>query len=156
MSDGVDHALSRARLHFSNATREGIAGAAAILDAGGRASGLNAEQAERLAEAIAGRLEKSLAPLRDGSVVPEAVFTPLDEALQAEIGRWEARSRRDPDARAVLRAFLGLRECLWELSQPRREAHDTNSARKSSSHRGSRRGSSAPGQRRVQRFEVED
>jgi hypothetical protein len=36
-------------------------------------------------------------------------------ALDAEIARWEASSRDDPEARAVLRAFLGVREILWEV-----------------------------------------
>jgi hypothetical protein len=39
----------------------------------------------------------------------------LAGALDAEIERWEARAVQDPDARAVLRAFLGVRELLWEL-----------------------------------------
>jgi len=39
----------------------------------------------------------------------------LAGALDAEIARWEARAAQDPDARAVLRAFLGVRELLWEL-----------------------------------------
>ena len=35
--------------------------------------------------------------------------------LDAEIARWETRGRDDPEARAVLRAFLGVREILWEF-----------------------------------------
>ncbi len=35
--------------------------------------------------------------------------------LDDEIGRWETRGRDDPEARAVLRAFLGVREILWEF-----------------------------------------
>ena len=37
------------------------------------------------------------------------------EALDAEIARWEERAKTDDDARAMLRAYLGLREILWEL-----------------------------------------
>ena len=37
------------------------------------------------------------------------------DALDAEIARWETKARQDADARAVLRAFLGVRELLWEL-----------------------------------------
>ncbi|MGH7286571.1 MAG: hypothetical protein ACREI8_00945, partial [Myxococcota bacterium] len=31
------------------------------------------------------------------------------------IARWEERARQDGEARAVLRAFLGVRELLWEF-----------------------------------------
>jgi len=37
------------------------------------------------------------------------------DALEVEIQRWEARSTQEEEARSVLRAFLGLREFLWEL-----------------------------------------
>ena len=37
------------------------------------------------------------------------------DALEAEIRRLETRSVDDEEARLVLRAFLGLREFLWEL-----------------------------------------
>ncbi len=61
-------------------------------------------------------------------------------ALDQEIRRWEARSRSDTEARAVLRAFLGLRELLWELglrdSGPdAREASDEDGSRTSESAR---------------------
>ena len=38
------------------------------------------------------------------------------DALDGEITRWEGRSRTDPEARPVLRAFLGVREILWEIT----------------------------------------
>jgi hypothetical protein len=47
-----------------------------------------------------------------GSSLLSALFDALDE----EIARWELRSREDPNARSVLRAFLGVREILWEVS----------------------------------------
>lgn len=37
------------------------------------------------------------------------------DALETEIARWESRSQDDEEARSVLRAFLGLREFLWEI-----------------------------------------
>lgn len=49
--------------------------------------------------------------VRDGGSLLRAVA----EALDAEIGRWEERSRHEPEARPVLRAFLAVRELLWEL-----------------------------------------
>jgi hypothetical protein len=62
-------------------------------------------------------LEELIAEIREnGSFVLPAVFAePLAEALELEIKRWELRSSTDADARVVLRAFLGLRELLWEL-----------------------------------------
>lgn len=115
MSDEVDESIARARRHVGNATREAFAALEAILEAGGRASGLDPGQIERLAAGVAQRLEAPLGRLREGALSPSALARPLDEALAREIARWEARSQHDPDARAVLRAFLGLRELLFEL-----------------------------------------
>jgi hypothetical protein len=50
------------------------------------------------------------------------LLSALAEALDAEIARWEARARDDAEARAVLRAFLGVRELLWELGLRRRDS----------------------------------
>jgi hypothetical protein len=52
------------------------------------------------------------------------VLATLLDAIDQQIDLWEARSRSDPDARRVLRAFLGLREIIWEFrpSEPRRPA----------------------------------
>ena len=73
--------------------------------------------------------------------------------LEAEIERWEARAGDDPEARAVLRAFLGLRELLWEFgirpSGSRTGSETGNSFR---SRRGTARRSRP---RRVQRVEIE-
>ena len=57
MSDDFDRAIARAREHFGNATREALAAVIAVLDAGGRASGLDPEQTERLAASFARRFE---------------------------------------------------------------------------------------------------
>jgi hypothetical protein len=56
----------------------------------------------------------------------------IAEALDAEVARWQARAESDPEARAVLRAFLGLRELLWEFGiRPETDANqnDPSSAR---------------------------
>ncbi len=60
-----------------------------------------------------------------GPMSPPIVHAIID-ALDAEISRWETRAQDDPEARAVLRAFLGLRELLWEfgLRRGRGGAHD--------------------------------
>ncbi|MBB85224.1 MAG: hypothetical protein CL931_15560 [Deltaproteobacteria bacterium] len=149
MSDEFDRAIARARTHVGNAARESVAAIAAILEAGGRASGLDAEQTERLAAEVARRFEAQVERLRDGAVFPDGLARPLEEALAREIERWETRSERDPDARAVLRAFLGLRELLWELGvRGEPSAEPTASPRPPESRPGD--------PRRVQRFEVED
>lgn len=61
----------------------------------------------------------------------------LAAALDAEIARWEARAAQDPDARSVLRAFLGVRELLWELgvrpsaqAEPAARAKESGAARR--------------------------
>jgi len=70
-------------------------------------------------------------------------------ALDAEIARWEKRAAADGDARAVLRAFLGLRELLWEVGvRPRPEPAAPPAAR------GRKAGPDRP-QGRVQRVHVE-
>ena len=52
---------------------------------------------------------------RDGGAgagrILEAIATTVDD----EISRWQERADDDVEARTVLRAFLGLREVLWEL-----------------------------------------
>ena len=83
-----------------------------------------------------------------GQAVHEAaaLLRSIAEALDAEIARWETRAKTDPEARAVLRAFLGLRELLWEFgirrepdasesgetSKPaaRKKGHSTSTRRK--------------------------
>lgn len=149
MSDDVDQAIARARVHVGNAARESVAAIAAILEAGGRASGLDPEQTERLATEVARRFEAQVGRLREGALFPSSLEKPLAEALAREIERWEKRSQRDPDARAVLRAFLGLRELLWELGLAREpEPGDPSPNRPPPD--------SPPSRPRVQRFSVED
>ena len=65
--------------------------------------------------------------------------------------RWEERARDDSDARSVLRAYLGMREILWELgvrsSKPR-----TGAPKSGRAGRAKRTGKKPP---RVQRVEVQ-
>ena len=73
-------------------------------------------EASRLLAPLAQLLEnlaQGLAPDSDALSAP--LLEALADALDAEIARWEARARDDAEARAVLRAFLGVRELLWEL-----------------------------------------
>ena len=128
-AEAVDAALGRARDHGLAALAESIAAIVALLDAAtlavsgepSRASGLRplAESLERLRR----WLDRSDGD--DAASVLEAVR----EALDDEIHRWEARSREDAEARTILRAFLAVREVLWELG--RRPASGAEAARDS-------------------------
>ena len=109
-------ALERARAHARSAAGEALASLHALLDAASlAASGRPSEfhgllgPLAKLLEGLAERLGHQGEPI--GAPILEAV----SEALDAEIARWEDRAQEDPEARAVLRAFLGLREVLWEF-----------------------------------------
>ena len=115
--ESVEEALSRARDHGRVAVAESVAALQALLDA--TALALSGRAAE--GDAIFGPLSRSLEDLRTlitpgDSEIGASLLDALFEALDAEIARWELRSREDPDARSVLRAFLGVREILWEIT----------------------------------------
>ena len=121
----VEEALRNAAHHARSAVAESIAAARSLLDAASLvATGSAAQRSPALASLarLLDELEQQVASpspgyarSRDGERVGEPLARALSEALDAEIARWEARAERDADARAVLRAFLGLREVLWEL-----------------------------------------
>lgn len=151
-------AIERARLHLRNAAREGLEASRALIDAalittGGRPAG---ESGGIVDEVLAG-LDLWIATL-DGDApfrMPEAVSEPLRDALQKEIDRWEERSAHDESARPVLRAFLGLRELLWELGMRGPAGPPAEAAARPSE--GSAQASSPSGRRaRVQHFDLED
>jgi hypothetical protein len=107
---GLEQALRRALGHARSAAGEAALAARALLDAASLgATGVPADGHEPLRGAV--RWLEELA----ASAGASRWLAALGEALDAEIARWEARSRSDPEARGVLRAFLGLREMLWEL-----------------------------------------
>jgi len=154
----VEEALSRARRHGRAAAAESVAALQALLDAA--ALGLAGRAAEQ--DALLGPLSRSLEELRallapDASLSASSLLGALFDALDAEIARWELRSHEDPDARAVLRAFLGVREILWEIGargdEPAASAQgggaDPGSAREPA------RGAHPRGRPRVQRVPVE-
>jgi len=108
-------ALSEARAHALRALAEAVAALRALLDAASLAASRESAAASRLAplaDALAG-LSAWLSP--EGGSDADALLRAFAEGLDAEIARWEARSREEPEARAVLRAFLAVREVLWEL-----------------------------------------
>jgi len=113
-------ALARARRHGRAALGEALQAVRALLDAASLASTGVPAEAHRSLSLAAKALEgaaSGLTPDADG-----ALAEALAGALDAEIARWEPRSDQDPEARAVLRAFLGLRELLWELGVRRTAA----------------------------------
>ena len=107
-------ALARSRKHAHAAIAEALSCLRALIDAASLAtSGVPADR-HGLLRQLAGTLgdaAEGLASEVDSTEVIEAVAVALD----GEILRWEVRAEDDPDARAVLRAFLGVRELLWEL-----------------------------------------
>lgn len=149
-------ALERARGHARRATAEALAGVQAVLDAAALAtSGVPSEIHAVLGPlaVLLSSLEERLA--RAAGPMSAPIVRAITDALDLEISRWEARAQDDPEARAVLRAFLGLRELLWEfgLRRGRDGAHDQPGGAESGAGRGSRvRRSRRP---RVQRVTVE-
>ena len=111
-SESAAEALARARDHARSAASEAIAALRALLDAA--ALGVSAETAEHhhMFAALAGALDDLSERFSAGNTDVSSLIL---DALNAEIERWEGRSRSDSDSRAVLRAFLGMREILWEF-----------------------------------------
>jgi hypothetical protein len=120
----VEEALAQAGTHARNAVSESLLAARSLVDAvslalTGEAADAGASREARLPAALAALAQaiERLAQRARGAdaSLPGSLAEALIEALESEIERWEERSASDPDARAVLRAFLGLREILWEL-----------------------------------------
>jgi hypothetical protein len=116
----VREALERARHHARLSAAEAARAARALLDAASLAA-TGAPSTTRRGMALAARaLDDLAAALGDDAGGP--LVGAIADALDAEISRWEQRAAEDPDARAVLRAWLGLREMLWELGVRRAPA----------------------------------
>lgn len=141
----VQEALARAGRHARAALGESLAAVRALLDAASLAATGRPSDDQR-ALASASRTLDALADQLRGADTGAALLTAALEALDDEIERWEERSREDPEARPVLRAFLGMREILWELGV---RPQDPVSQRR----QGPRSAQRAPG---VQRVPVED
>jgi hypothetical protein len=152
----AQEALRLAGEHARRSAAEALAALRALLDAAAlAATGAPSDQLRGLG-ALSRGLDDLGAALHAGSA-PEGLVAALAEALDAEIARWESRSGEDPDARAVLRAFLGLRELLWELGV--RAAGGRGPAEPSSGHpapsEARARGAARRAAPRVQRVRVE-
>ncbi len=125
----VEAALRRARDHLRNAVAEAIEAGRALLDAASLATS-GAQAADHPTFASADRwLHQASRGLATGTGETRALIDAIAEALDAEIERWEVRATQDAEARAVLRAFLGVRELLWELGvrrQPEAQAQEAS------------------------------
>ena len=109
--------MQKARGHLRQAAFEGLEAARALLDAAIATSGMGQTSDASWVGNLRRTLEQLTTELRQNGTLklPTAIAEPLAAAIDAEIARWEQRSRNDADARLVLRAFLGLRELLWEI-----------------------------------------
>ncbi|MAG32991.1 MAG: hypothetical protein CL908_19105 [Deltaproteobacteria bacterium] len=157
MTRSSDEALTRARHHLRQATLEGLEAARALLEAALQSTSLRGVIDDSLAATLAHSLEDMIAALRASSafIVPQDLAAPLLRALDAEIAKWEQRSKTDTEARPVLRTFLGLRELLWEFGLRREDepkAPGSEDPKAPSEPPGRRRQAEAP---RVQRFPIE-
>lgn len=119
--ESVEEALRRAAVHARNSLAEAVAACRALLDAISLvATQHTAESSSGLASlaSVLEQLESQLASSGEAQSTKstrEPLALALTQALDAEIARWERRAERDAEARGVLRAFLGLREILWEM-----------------------------------------
>jgi hypothetical protein len=111
----LELALARAKQHAKSAVAEALAAVRALLDAASIATSggpAGANPLFEVADRWIARASRSWAA--DGALSDELGVS-IAAALDDEIARWELRAKSDDDARPVLRAFLGLRELLWEL-----------------------------------------
>jgi hypothetical protein len=152
----VQEALARARRHTQRAIAEALAAARALLDAA--SLGLSGEPAEahRGLGALSSALQQASAQLSDDSAaLTGPVVEAILDALDHEIARWELRSSDDAEARAVLRAFLGMREILWEFGLRRGDAPSSADPTPRSGGGLGKSGSTGRPARRVQRVRVQ-
>jgi len=182
--ESVDEALAEALAHARKAAEEALLAMRALLDAAciaihGEPAALDKSRAHessatRLAFAgLANGFDSLARRLDTGDLdLPHELVDPLLDAVDREIDRWENRARDDVEARSVLRAFLGLREILWQLGMGRASAgagkrRPASDGRKSAREpvvraddraartRSRRGGPRSPRKPRVQRIEVQ-
>ena len=139
-------ALASAARHARAAAAEAVLAIRALLDAAALFSSGNAADAHVALRGAAHWLDGVARGVAPEGGADAALAHALAGALDAEIARWEERAAQDPDARAVLRAFLGVRELLWELGvRPPAPEATTRPARETR----------APGRKRVERVRVQ-
>ncbi|MGH0038119.1 MAG: hypothetical protein ACQGVK_24065 [Myxococcota bacterium] len=111
----VQEALLRARGHARNALSEALLAVRALIDAASIGlSGRTADEGTALGPLVS-LLEEASRNLASQDRLAGPLVEAILDALDHEVRRWEERARDDAEARAVLRAFLGVREILWEF-----------------------------------------
>ena len=118
----VEEALAQSRQHARLALSEVLRSISCLIDAAALALGAGqnpildsgwtslVSAIDEVARKLAGVQENE--PQAEG--VPEILA-----ALEQEISRWEDRAAHDEHAQAVLIAFVGLREMVWQMRQVR-------------------------------------
>ena len=157
-SESATEALARARTHTHAAIAEALAATHALLDASSLAVSGDVSASNAVLGPIARILEGLRAEFDESATTGEAaaLLRSIAEALDAEIARWETRSETDPEARAVWRAFFGLRELLWEFGIRREpDASGSGEASKPAARKKGRSTSTRRKKPRVQRVTVE-
>jgi hypothetical protein len=153
----VAEALQRARLHGRAAAAESFAAVRALIDAAALTSGGRAADASRLLGPIAKLFESLGNDLGSNAIDGSTrVLESIASAIDDEIAVWEERARSDTEARTVLRAFLGLREVLWEFGVRRASpAPERGAADRSRTGARPRTQTPRPTRARVQRVPVQ-
>ena len=144
-------ALERAREHARRAVSEALNALHAVVDAASLAATGAPAEAHRGLALLARTLDDMAAAVGQGEGA--SLLAAVADALDAEIDRWEQRAEADPEARAVLRAYLGLRELLWELGVRRPARAQAATAKPNA--RSSPRGDGARRRSAIQRVPLE-
>ena len=115
-SQDVGEALERARRHGRAAAAESLGMLHALLEAASLSTTGRSSEASLLLSPLAKLLEGLGDDLAIGlGDQTSRILATISSAIDDEISLWEKRARDDTEARTVLRAFLGLREVLWEF-----------------------------------------
>jgi hypothetical protein len=155
----LDEALARARRHAKNAIAEALEALRALLDAASLATSGAPAAHNALFESVDRWIARASCGWASEGGLSDGMIREIAAALDQEIGRWEERAKSDGDARPVLRAFLGLREVLWELGVRASFAQGAEGERRPAGGSGVRSESTPPASaarpRRVQRVAVQ-
>ncbi|MBS1107518.1 MAG: hypothetical protein H6Q91_3020 [Deltaproteobacteria bacterium] len=134
----AEEALACARQHGLAALAESVLALRALLDAASLAATGAPSDAHASVSGASAWLDQIAEQMQAGAEHRGAPWLDaVARALDAEIERWETRGGDDPEARAVLRAFLGVREILWEFGlRPDRSERTEPEPREPSRHAG--------------------
>lgn len=155
--ESMRQAFERALGHAQTAAAESVAGVRAMIDAASiGVTGAPADRNPNLGElaSLLDQLERTLSG--EAPSFRNAAINSVLRAVDREVARWEARSKDDPDARAVLRVFLGMREVLWEIGvRPQRKSSARSERPKASRNKPRETGKRPGGRARVQRIPIQ-